>query len=51
MFHAKLSIKSKCDCSHTYQDQKHGLGIRVKNPCKKGSNETGYRCPVCGKVE
>lgn len=34
----------KCSCTHEYQDQKYGKGMRVKNGTQKGT----HRCTVCG---
>ena len=35
-----------CDCNHPGQDELHGKGKRVFNPCVKG-----YRCTVCKAVK
>ena len=43
-FTAKESEVRECVCSHSYQDQKHGKGMRVHNPYAKG-----WRCTVCNR--
>ena len=48
---AKEKIKSgtvilRCNCIHSYQDEKYGLFMRVMNRKQKD----GFRCTVCGKV-
>lgn len=35
----------KCACRHQFQDEVYGAGMRVHNPCNKGS-----RCTVCGNI-
>lgn len=37
---------TRCSCSHEYQDQKYGKGMRVHNPT--ASNPPRHRCTVCG---
>jgi hypothetical protein len=41
---------SQCVCAHKAQDEMHGPGNRVKNPCKSDGG-TAYRCTVCGRIE
>ena len=44
-FLSKPSVVKRCTCRHQYQDERHGEGMRVHNPCAKG-----YRCTVCESV-
>jgi hypothetical protein len=44
---AKPAIRP-CKCNHAAQDEFHGKGKRVHNPCKKQGPGIGYRCTVCG---
>ncbi len=34
----------KCDCNHSFQNEKYGYGMRVHNPTVK---ENTYRCTIC----
>lgn len=38
----------RCSCSHSFQDETYGKGMRVFNPIGKDGT-SGYRCSVCGK--
>jgi hypothetical protein len=42
---------SQCVCKHEAQDELHGAGNRVKNPCKSAGGGAAYRCTVCGRIE
>lgn len=35
-----------CGCTSTYQDKKHGAGLRVHTPMNNGN----YRCTICGTM-
>lgn len=40
----------KCSCTHEFQDQTYGQGMRVMNPAGKAGGEAKfYHCTVCGK--
>lgn len=47
----------QCSCGDyrakaaTFQNDKYGYGMRVKNPCKKEGHQSGFRCTVCGIKE
>jgi hypothetical protein len=36
-----------CTCSHEYQDQKYGKGMRVFTPKMPSGKLSGWRCTVC----
>lgn len=36
-----------CTCAHAFQDERHGKGRRVHNPC--GKDGKTLRCTVCCK--
>jgi hypothetical protein len=40
-----------CGCANTYQDVKHGLGMRVHNQTKQNKRleDRGWRCTGCGR--
>lgn len=40
----------KCSCHSEFQDRTYGPGMRVFNPMGKGSQDSGYKCTVCGKT-
>ena len=41
----------KCTCKNDYQDSKHGVGNRVKNPLKPATGRPQQvRCTVCLSV-
>lgn len=43
------SVK-RCDCRHSYQDEKYGKGMRVhNNKRKEQGKEQKSSCTVCGK--
>lgn len=39
----------RCICENTYQDEEHGVHMRVHNPCKKKdpSGPQPWRCTIC----
>lgn len=41
----------RCDCEHSYQDQKYGYKLRVHNrgPVGAKGGSPKKRCTVCGK--
>jgi len=39
----------KCNCVSKTQDELHGYGNRVMNPCKPSSVAKVFRCTVCLK--
>lgn len=46
-----MENKKQCTCTHEYQDQKYGDGIRVHNPlAKKKEQPQQWRCTVCKAV-
>lgn len=39
-----------CECHHSYQDDRYGLGMRIMNMQGKDlSKSTEVKCTVCGK--
>ena len=36
-----------CNCTHAYQDEKYGRGLRLHNRATKETDL--WRCTVCGK--
>jgi hypothetical protein len=43
-----MSIKS-CNCTHVYQDNKYGNGMRVHNKSKsRVTGKDAWTCTVCG---
>lgn len=40
------SVIKRCTCTHAFQDERYGTGMRVANRTAK-SNPTTYRCTVC----
>lgn len=39
-----------CTCTQSYQDARHGPGMRVHNECKPPSaGSARWRCTACGR--
>lgn len=43
-------MKYKCVCTHEYQDNRYGLGMRVVTPTSLNGRKA-VRCTVCGKIQ
>lgn len=45
------TTRQKCKCTHEYQDQKYGKGVRVMNATERqNENKIDVRCTVCNTV-
>lgn len=42
---------AKCNCKHTFQDQRYGKGKRVFNRSGAKGKDNEYRCTVCGLTQ